>query len=61
MKKVKENKTVFALAMAVLWSITFGIAMNNWTIGICMGICFAIAFGLFGSEEDEKKDNEEDK
>ncbi len=36
--------------MTVLWGITFGSAMHNWTLGICMGLCMGTVFGLFDSE-----------
>lgn len=46
---------VLPVAMTVLWIITFGIALHNWTLGICLGLCMGVAFGLFGSgdEDDE--------
>lgn len=40
---------VFPISMTVLWTITFGAAMHNWTLGICMGLCMGMAFGLFDS------------
>ncbi len=48
---------VLPVAMTVLWIITFGIALHNWTLGICLGLCMGMAFGLFGSDgSDEKSD-----
>jgi hypothetical protein len=32
---------VLPVAMTVLWIITFGIALHNWTLGICLGLCMA--------------------
>lgn len=57
-KKGLERINVFPLAMTVLWSIVFGLSMQDRVIGICMGVCFGIAFGLFGSDKDEN-DKEE--
>ena len=46
---------VLPMAMTVLF--TFGIALHNWTLGICLGLCMGMAFGLFGSDgSDEKSD-----
>jgi len=41
---------IFPISMTVLWGITFGSAMHNWTLGICMGLCMGTVFGLFDSE-----------
>ena len=46
-----KNK-VFPISMTALWGITFGNAMHNWTLGICLGLCMGIVFGLFDSEKD---------
>ncbi|MCR5575645.1 MAG: hypothetical protein K6F56_01405 [Oscillospiraceae bacterium] len=47
---------VFPISMTVLWGVTFGAAMHNWTLGICMGLCMGTVFGLFdaGKDEDDK-------
>ena len=51
---MKHNKTAFAVSMAVLWGVSFGSALHDWTLGICLGLMMGIAFGLFDSGEDEK-------
>ena len=43
---------VFPISMTVLWVITFGAAMHNWTLGLCMGLCMGTVFGLFESGKD---------
>lgn len=53
-----SNKA-FPMAMTAPWIITFGFALHNWTLGICLGLCMGMAFGLFGSSNgdgDEKGD-----
>lgn len=37
--------------MAVLWGLVFSQAMQNMTLGICMGMLMGIVFGLFDSGE----------
>ena len=49
-----KNKA-FPISMTILWGMTFGSAMHNLTMGICMGLMMGIAFGLFDSD---KKDQE---
>ena len=44
---------VFPISMTVLWAITFGAAMHNRTLGICMGLCMGAVFGLFDSGKGE--------
>ena len=54
---MQEHKNEdYALIMTILFSIAFGFAMHDWTLGICMGICFGVAFGLFGSKEDDENE-----
>ena len=43
----------FPISMTVLWANTFGSAMHNWTLGICMRICMGAVFGLFDSGKGE--------
>ena len=47
---------VFPISMTVLWTITFGAAMHNWTLGICMGLGMGAVFGLFDSEKGSHDD-----
>jgi hypothetical protein len=54
---VNRNR-IFAIAITVMWIITFGIAMDNWTIGICIGITFGMSFGLLDSSKEEENGNE---
>lgn len=49
-EKRKMKNIIFPISMTVLWGITFGSAMHNWTLGICMGLCMGTVFGLFDSE-----------
>ena len=53
-----NRNRIFAIAITVMWIITFGIAMDNWTIGICIGITFGMSFGLLESSEEEKNEDE---
>ena len=52
MKNTGNSGMVFPLAMAVLFSIVFGSAMHDWTLGVCMGVCMGAAFGLFGRDKE---------
>ena len=53
-----NRNRIFAIAITVMWIITFGIAMDNWTIGICIGITFGMSFGLLESSKEEENENE---
>ena len=55
-----KNKRIFALSMAVLWSMVFGNAMHVYMIGICLGICIGIVFGLFGNDGGYKEDDNDE-
>ncbi len=55
-----KNKRIFALSMAVLWSMVFGNVMHDYTIGICMGICIGMVFGLFGNDDGNKEDDNDE-
>ena len=50
------TRKVFPVSMAVLWGMVFSQAMQNMTLGICMGLLMGIAFGLFDSERGGKED-----
>lgn len=50
------KKKVYAISMAVLWSIVFSQAMHSTTLGICMGLLIGIAFGLFDSDREGDQD-----
>ena len=50
-----ENRKLFAVSMAVLWSITYSYAMHSIPLGICMGIIIGIAFSVGSEDEKEKK------
>lgn len=52
-EKRKMKGKAFPISMTVLWAITFGSAMHNWTLGICMGLCMGTVFGLFDSGKGE--------
>ena len=47
-----KNRRVFAFSMVVLWGIVFANALNDVTIGICMGLLMGMAFGLFDHSND---------
>ena len=49
-----KNK-VLPIATIVLWIITFGFALHNWTLGICIGLCMGVALGLFGAGDNDEK------
>ena len=51
-----SNKQIFGLCMAALWTCTFGVALRNWTLGLCMGLCFGMCFGMFDSGKEEDGD-----
>ena len=53
-----NRKRIFAISVVVMWMITFGVAMDNWAIGICIGITFGMSFGLLESSEEEKNEDE---
>ncbi len=53
-----KNRWVFALSMAFLWGIIFANALNDVTIGICMGLLMGMAFGLFDNAKDADCTNE---
>ena len=56
MKDSMKNRRVFAFSMAVLWGIVFANALNDVTIGICMGLLMGMAFGLFDHSNDAEND-----
>lgn len=49
-----KNGIIFGLAMAIIWSVVFVIAMNSYA-GIGVGICFGLAFGSSFSKKDKNK------
>ena len=59
MKQIMNSNKIFPVSMAVLWSIVFANAMQNWGTGICMGLCMGIAFGLFDDENKEDSSERE--
>jgi len=53
-----NNRWVFALCMTILWGIVFIYAMDNVTIGVCMGLLMGMAFGLFDCTKDSEGTDE---
>jgi len=51
-----KNRRVFAFSMAVLWGIVFANALNDATVGICMGLLMGMALGLFDHSNDAEID-----
>ena len=47
MKKIK----IFPISMTVLWTITFGSALHDWTLGVALGIMMGVVFGLFDTDK----------
>ncbi len=56
-----KNHWVFALCMTVMWGIVFASALNDVTIGICMGLLMGTAFGLFDCAKVSKDTNKDGK
>ena len=56
-----KNRWVFAPSMTVLWGIVFASALNDVTIGICMGLLMGTAFGLFDYTNDSKDTDKDGK
>ena len=49
---------ILPIATTILWIITFGFALHNWTLGICIGLCMGVALGLFRSRDDDEESGE---
>ena len=50
MKKIK----LFSISMTTLWTIAFGSALHDWTLGIALGIMMGVVFGLFNADKNNE-------
>jgi hypothetical protein len=43
----------FNYGMAILFGFTFGLALDNWILGLPLGIVMGFAFGNTGQKKEE--------
>ena len=56
----RNRKFLYTLVMVLLWSVVFGVAMHSLVMGVCLGVAMGAVFGLYGSEDKEKKKQKEE-